>query len=114
MTQQYLLRMNDGRQFTDYTPRGSVPLPTTRVPAHVSKNAMISQADDLMARDRSAAAASVGFDLTDAATLVTVPGFEVTQAFDNRSCSFASTIPIPGQPDNTGVGTKAHAAAPLP
>ena len=36
-TQQYLLRMNDGRQFTDYTPRGSLPLPADGLSAHKAK-----------------------------------------------------------------------------
>lgn len=111
-TQKYLLRMNDGRQFTDYTPRGSAPLPTVRVPAHEAKNAMIAQAEALMARDREAAAKSAGVNLAALAQIVTVPGFEVTQACDNRSCSFASTIPVPGKPDNTGIGTKPGAVPP--
>lgn len=110
-TQKYLLRMNDGRQFTDYTPRGSAPLPATRVPAHERKNEMIARAEDIIRADRERAAASVGAKIDDEAALAAVPGFEITQACDTRSCSFASTVPIPGQPDNTGIGTKTAVAS---
>lgn len=95
-TQRYLLRMNDGRQFTDYTPRGSAALPADRLPAHEAKSQMIAQADSLIARDRQAAAASAGVSLDHLASVVEVPGFEVTQACDTRGCSFASVEPSPG------------------
>jgi hypothetical protein len=103
-TQQYLLRMNDGRQFTDYTPRGSMPLPADGLPAHKAKNQMISDADAIIARDRQTAAASVGGTFDAPAQLVDVPGFEVTQMCDVRSCSFASAEPVPDAPDQTGLG----------
>lgn len=108
-TQKYLLRMNDGRQFTDYTPRGSAPLPADKLPAHEAKNQMIAQADSMIARDRQAAATSAGVSTDSLAQVADVPGFEITQMCDNRSCSFASAEPVPGAPDSTGLGT--HAVA---
>ena len=107
-TQTYLLRMNDGRQFTDYTPRGSRALPTDRLPAHEAKNQLIAQADALMARDRQAAASSAGVSAAAASTDVEVPGFEVTQMCDSRACSFASAEPVPGSPES-GLGASAGA-----
>lgn len=112
-TQKYLLRMNDGRQFTDYTPRGSQPLPSDRLPAHEAKNQMIAQADSMIARDRQAAASSAGVSLESLASVAEVPGFEVTQMCDTRSCAFESAEPVPGAPDKNGIGTRAGAVAPF-
>eukprot|EP00873_Tetraselmis_striata_P033775 jgi/Tetstr1/454039/TSEL_040958.t1 len=109
-TQQYLLRMNDGRQFTDYTPRGSVPLPADRVPAHEAKNHMIAHADEIIQRDRQAAASGAGVSLDVAAGVADVPGFEITQMCDSRTCAFASAEPVPGAPDSTGLGTVSRTA----
>ena len=65
---------------------------------------MISEADTIIARDRQTAAESVGGTFDAPAQLVDVPGFEVTQMCDNRSCSFASAEPVPGAPDANGIG----------
>lgn len=109
-TQKYLLRMNDGRQFTDYTPRGSAPLPADKLPAHEAKNQMITQADAMIARDRKAAAAAAGASMESLAPAGDVPGFEITQMCDSRACSFAAAEPVPGQPDKSGLGTHPTAA----
>lgn len=108
-TQKYLLRMNDGRQFTDYTPRGSAPLPADKLPAHEAKNQMIAQADSIIARDRQTAATAAGVSLDSVAQVADVPGFEITQMCDSRSCAFEAAQPVPGAPDQTGVGTYASA-----
>lgn len=108
-TQKYLLRMNDGRQFTDYTPRGSRALLSDRLPAHEAKNQMIAQADSMIASDRQAAASAAGVSLDSLASVADVPGFEVTQMCDTRSCSFASAEPVPGAPDQTGLGARTGA-----
>nr|WRJ69666.1 hypothetical protein TetV2_00217 [Oceanusvirus sp.] len=96
-SQKYLLRMNDGRHFTDWTPRGSQPLPTDTMPAHAAKDHLIATADQRMMSDRSTAAQSVGMSLDAVAAVEPIPGFELTQACDSRACGF-SPAPMNGQP----------------
>lgn len=102
-SQRYLLRMNDGRQFTDYTPRGGRVF-EGGMSSNDAKNRMIAQADQLIARDRAAAAAVVGAAYNDASPLAHVPGFEITQTCDTRSCTFAAT------PSADGIGTQTRSA----
>ena len=99
--QIYLHRMNDGRHFTDWTPRGCQQTHSDATPAHVAKNRMIETAEERMTADRRAAALSVGVSPEAGATLQSVPGFEVTQFCDARACAFA---PVEDGGGEKGVG----------
>jgi hypothetical protein len=88
-SQKYLLRMNDGRHFTDWTPRGSQALPADTMPAHAAKDHLIATADERMLIDRTNAAQSVGMSLNSVAAVEPIPGFELTQVCNSRACEFS-------------------------
>lgn len=96
-SQKYLLRMNDGRQFTDWTPRGAAPSPSDPVSAVASKTMLMSNASDIMNQDRKKAATSVGVSLDSLAEIAPVPGFEVKQFCNAGACGFEKTVPEDGK-----------------
>jgi hypothetical protein len=89
-TQKYLLRMNDGRAFTDYSPHSA---PTFPVQHHMSaqdfKQMMVHQAEDVMQKDRTVAAENAGVSSTTLNDVVDIPGFQVQQFCNTRFCTFA-------------------------
>lgn len=108
--QQYMLRMNDGRSFTDWRPHGSAPLFNSAEPisAQDAKQKVIESADSIIQRNRTAAANSVGMSGQSSVLPDLVPGFEVTQMCDDRSCSFLPMSPVPGD-SSTGIGASVGA-----
>jgi hypothetical protein len=101
--------MSDGRQFTDWSPRGGL---TERVlgvsrtrSTHPSsrdiKDALTSNAERIMMRDRRVAARGVD---ARPCGLVEVPGFDSLQSCDEFSCSLVPATPQFGTPANGAVG----------
>ncbi|AUF82135.1 hypothetical protein TetV_043 [Tetraselmis virus 1] len=109
-TQKYLLRMNDGRHFTDWTPRGSQPLPADVMPAVAAKEFMIHNAQQRMLDDRTAAASSVGLALDTVAQVQPIPGFEMKQFCDVSACSFQPFDPV--KEDKMVLGLQPSARSP--
>lgn len=96
-------RMQDGRHFTDYRPRGDlVALGTTTGSSFQLKDQLMRNAEGLMARDRTAAADEVG-GAGWADSAAALPGFETMADCNTNSCAYlAAAAPFEG--GATGIG----------
>jgi hypothetical protein len=100
-------KMSDGRQFTDWTPRGAlservlgVSRSKTQFPSSRDiKDALTRNAEGIRGGDRQRAAKQVD---AKPCGLVDMPGFDSLQACDEFSCSLVPATPQYGTQNHNG------------
>jgi hypothetical protein len=97
--------MADGRQFTDYRPRCAQERPSEGASCYEIKDTMIRDAERIMERDRTGAAANIGASWCD--DPARVPGAELIVNCSDRACAYKETgasEPVGISTDNTRLG----------